>query len=57
MSIVSGYSNWTPLAVPPNEIGDSVRASDLALPWPLAPPMSAARQAAVFASAASDGGP
>ena len=45
-----------PLAVPPNEIGDSDRASDRALPWPLTPPDIGGAPVAVFATACVGGG-
>jgi hypothetical protein len=55
--MVSGCRRRTPFTLPPNEITDKIRTSARALPWPLAPPISAARHSAVFVSAASGGGP
>ena len=56
-SIVSGDSSRTPSTSPPREITDRIRATDRALPWPLAAPMSACRQPGVLASAAATAGP
>ncbi len=56
-SMVSGRSSRTPSTSPPREITDMIRATERALPCPLAAPMSAFRQPGVLASSASRTGP
>src|SRR4029077_13987539 len=46
-SIVGGESSRTPSTSPPQATADWRRASERALPWPLAAPMSARRQPSV----------
>ena len=53
-SMVSGRSSRTPSTSPPREMTDRMRATERALPCPLAAPMSARRQPGVFASSADD---